>query len=171
MEYDGFGFCSQYITNDEHILWKGCPEKGNLFTKRDLFMIPFSVMWLGFALFWELSAMQSGGGIFFSLWGLPFIAAGVYMLFGRFIYSAYMRDKTFYVVTNRKIVIKAGRKIKVLDGKNLPPMDIELHKNGNGTIIFSEEYYTRGRRHYTYFMLENLKDVARAENAISSMDR
>lgn len=167
-----YSFLSQYITSEERILWQGRPEKGNLITRRDILLIPFSIMWLGITVFWELSALQSGAGIFFILWGIPFICIGLYMLFGRFIYSSYMRDKTFYAITNRKIIIKTGSKIKVLDGKNLPPMDIEIHKNGNGSIIFTEEiYYSRGRRNYTYITLENLKDFVQAQNAISSMDR
>ena len=43
---------------------------------------------------------------------------------------------------------------------------------GNGTITFWEEVYTgRGRRHNTFLMMENLSDVARAQNAIASMER
>ena len=72
----------------------------------------------------------------------------------------------------KKIIIKSGSRIKMYDGKDLPPMDVEIHKNGNGTISFIHEVYTRnGHRHRLYFRLENLADVAQAQNAISMMER
>ncbi len=167
-----YNILKPYITPEEHLLWQGRPEKsGNLVTKRDLFLIPFGFMWTGFTLFWEISALKSGAGLFFALWGLPFIGVGIYMLIGRFVHAAYLRDKTFYAVTNKKIIIKAGNKVKILDGKTLPPMDIEIHKNGNGSIIFTEEILYNRRRSYTYVSLENLGDYVQAQNAISSMDR
>ncbi len=171
MEFtDNYSFCNQYMLGDEYILWKGRPEKGNIFTGRDIIMIPFSLIWLSFACFWELTAIQGGAPVFFALWGVPFIAIGLYMLFGRYITAAYLRNKTFYVITNKKILIKRGKRIKIYDGKALPPMDIIIHKNGNGTISFYETMYARrGRSYRTYFALENLKDVAQAQNAINIM--
>ena len=159
----------------EELLWSGAPEPGLHLQPGDGVRIPFSLAWCGFALFWEFSALQSvmsgGGSLFLALWGLPFVAIGLYLLFGRFLQTAYLRDKTFYVITNKKIIVKSGRKITMRDGKDLPPMDVMIHRNGNGTILFSETYYTRRGSHRTYFMLENLKDVARAQNAVSQMER
>lgn len=169
---EDYNFYNRYMLEDEYILWQGSPAKGNIFTKRDLIMVPFSIMWLSFAVFWELSAIKTTHSPFLMLWGLPFILVGLYMLFGRFIQTAYLRNKTFYVITNKKIIIKRGSRISLHDGRDLPPMDIEIHKNGNGTIFFIEEVYTRSnRRHRTYFMLENLPDVAQAQNAVSMMER
>lgn len=171
-ETNSYNILRQYITSDEILLWQGRPEKsGNLVTKNDIFLIPFGIMWTGFTLFWEISALRSGAGLFFALWGIPFIGAGIYLLIGRFIHKAYLRDKTFYAVTNKRIIIKAGSKLKILDGKMLPPMDIEIHKNGNGSIYFIEEIYYNRRRSQTYTVLENLHDYVQAQNAISAMDR
>lgn len=169
--YDNYQFCRPYILPGESILWKGQPEKGNLITRRDFVMIPFGLFWLAFCVFWESLAIKSGQ-LFPIIWGLPFVAVGIYLVFGRFLQSAYLRDKTFYVITNKKIIIKAGQKITMHDARDLPPMEVEIHRNGNGTILFSEETYTRrGRRHHTYIMLENLKDIAQAQNAVSMMDK
>lgn len=172
MEYnDGFQFCNSYILPDEHITWKGQPEKGNYLAPHDIFMIPFSLFWCGFALFWELTAIQSGVG-FMMFWGLPFVAVGLYMVLGRFLYAAYMRDKTYYIVTNKKLIIKKGSHITIYDGKDLPPMTLRIHKNGNGTITFSETtYYRRGRYRTHYFGLENIRNPIHAQNAISAMEK
>lgn len=171
MDYiDNYQFCNPYILPGEHILWKGRPEKGNLFTSQEWVMIPFGVFWLGFCLFWEYMALQSGQLIAI-IWGLPFVGVGIYLLFGRLIQAALLRDKTFYVITNHKILIKKGRKISMYNAQDLPPMEVEIHKNGNGTILFYEDVYTRrGRRRSTYIALENLKDIAHAQNAISMME-
>lgn len=171
MDYmDNYQFCRPYIIVGESILWKGKPEKGNIFTRRELVLLPFSLMVCGFSLFWEYMAMQTGQ-LFPILWGLPIVGIGIYMLVGRYIQAAYLRNKTFYVITNKKVIIKKGNRISMYDGQDLPPMEVEIHKNGNGTILFYEDVYTRkGRRHSAYIALENLKDVAQAQNALSMME-
>lgn len=171
MDYENnFNFLTPYIGNDEQILWKGKPGKGNIFSGRDIVMLPFSIMWLSFCLVWEYTAIKSGSSIFFMLWGLPFIGVGIYMLFGGFIRKARLKNKTYYVITNKKIIIKSGNNIELYNGKDLPPMRIKLHKNGSGTITFNEDIYiTRGRVRSTYCMLENLADVVQAQRAVSRM--
>lgn len=171
---DEYSFCNRYLLSDEYILWKGRPEKGNILSGRNIFMAVFAIMWLSFSVFWELAAistMNTTGSFFVVIWGLPFIGVGIYLLFEALFGTAYYRNKTFYVITNKKIIIKRGKKITMKDGSDLPPMEIEIHRNGNGTIIFSEEVYTRkGRRQSIYFMLENIADVAGAQEAVSQME-
>lgn len=167
---DPYQFCRPYLVPGESILWKGRPEKGNIITSRETILIPFSLMICGFSLFWEYMALQTGQ-LFLIFWGLPIVAIGFYMLFGRYIQAAYLRNKTFYVITNKKLIIKKGNKIQMYHGCDLPPMEVNIHKNGNGTILFYDEVHTRrGRRQTTYIALENLKDIASAQNAISMME-
>lgn len=169
---DEYDFCSQYLVDEEYILWKGRPGKGKLLTGGDFIMIPFSLAWLAFSIFWEITAIRSSSSIFLALWGIPFVAVGLYLLFGRLIQKAYLRNKTFYVITNKKIIVKRGNKIEMHNGEDLPSMNITLHSNGNGTILFSDDVYTqRGRRRSTFFALENIPDVAQAQNAIDRMER
>lgn len=165
-----YSFCNHYMLPGESVLWKGHPEKGRLFTGTDFFVIPFSVFWLGFALFWELAAIDSGIP-FMMLWGLPFISIGVYLLFGRFIHKAYLRTRTFYVITNKKLIIKRGKRLTMYTAKDLPPATLQIHSDGNGTISFSETTYRRGRHYTSHFALENLKDAVRAQNALLQMEQ
>lgn len=164
-----FSFCNAYMLPGEYVLWKGRPEKGNVLTKRELTMLPFALLWTGFAVFWEYFAIRSSGSLFFCLWGMPFVCIGLYMLFGQFIYKAYLRDKTFYVVTNQKLMIKWGKKLQVYTAGDLPPMNIVFHKNGNGTILFENVWYAGNRRRSGVFSLDNLPDVVQAQNALTTM--
>ena len=168
---EGFQFCNNMILPGERVLWKGRPEKGRYFSGRDLIMIPFCIFWLGFSLFWEWHAIQSGIPIMI-IWGLPFIAVGLYLLFGQALSSALTRSKTYYVVTNKKLIIKKGNRITTYLAQDLPPMTLKLYGDGNGTIRFSEVIrYRRGRSYSNYFALENIAEPLQAQNAINSMER
>lgn len=177
---DEYSFSTPYIAGDEYILWKGKPETGNLVTSRDVALIPFSIFWCGFAIFWEMSAIAGGAPFFFALFGLPFVGIGLYMLFGRFIWTSYIRKRTAYVITNKKIIRLRGNKIDMLEGKSLPSIHVEAYKNGMGTIRFGEQiYYRRGRAYSVdpygsgngLFMIENVANVAQVQQAIDMMER
>ena len=173
---DEYNFSAPYMTGDEYILWKGKPERGHLVNGGDVFVIPFSIVWCGFALFWEMTAISSGAPTFFALFGLPFIAVGLYLVFGRFIHTAYMRKRTAYVITNKKIIRLRGNKIDMLDGKHLPVMHIEAYKDGTGTVQFGETiYYRRGGKRYAdssnVFLIENVANVMQVQQAIEMMER
>ena len=47
---DPYDFCRPYLLEDEYILWKGRPERGNIFRQGDWMVVIFAVMWLGFSL-------------------------------------------------------------------------------------------------------------------------
>ena len=172
MEYrDELEIFRPYIGSDEYVLWRGKPGKGNMFAGQDVFMVLFGLVWLSFSLFWEATVIAGGAPIFFLLWGLPFIAIGVYLLFGTFIRRARLRGKTTYVITNKKIMIYSGKNMEMYEAEDLPPMHIKFHRNGNGSIRFYEQVYTRrGRMQSVFCALENLEDVAQAQNAIHRME-
>ena len=177
IETDDYSFSRPYITPGEAILWKGKPGKGHLLTGQDVFMIPFSIIWCGFAFFWEGTVLTTDAPFVFKLFGLPFVCVGLYMVFGRFIHTAFMRKRTAYVITNKKIIRLRGSQIDMLDGKTMPPMHTSAYRDGSGTIGFGEEYYHYGsvnrktRRNPHYFSLENIPDVARVQQYIDMMER
>ena len=70
----------------ERVLWLGRPQ-GSLLTRDDIFLIPFSLVWLGGVIFWEATVIR-GGTFFFALFGLPFVAIGLLVAVGRFWFKA-----------------------------------------------------------------------------------
>jgi hypothetical protein len=39
------------------------------------------------------------------LWGVPFVVIGQYMIWGRFLYDAWLKPRTYYGITNRRVLI------------------------------------------------------------------
>jgi len=123
----------QYLANSEYVLWQGSPGKGNLITAENIFLIPFSILWCGLALFIEISAIREGA-FPFAVFGLAFVFAGLYLVFGRFIHAVWMRKHTYYIITNLKIIRLRNKKVDMMMRANMPPVSLSIHKNGNGTF-------------------------------------
>lgn len=171
MEYmEGMEFIHSCLEEDEYVLWRGKPGKKNTFSSRDRAVLPFALFWTAFALLLEGSVIMSGAPLMYCIFGAPFVLISVLLLYNSFPSGVFAKGKTLYVVTNKKLIIKRDKDIEVYLPDELPPMKIELHKNGNGTIIFSKETYSRRRStYYTCCMLEDLPDIAQAQNAINIM--
>jgi hypothetical protein len=123
----------------ELVLWTGAPARGMRLRRSDAAMIPFSIAWCAFALFWEGSVIATGGPIFMKLWGIPFVIIGIYMVIGRFVVDSKRRERTVYAVTDRRVLIIStlfGRKVTSLARTRLPELHSETHADGRGTITF-----------------------------------
>lgn len=130
----------RHLMPGERLVWEDRPPGGLILVPMDALMIPFSLMWGGFALFWNISVWASDGPIFFRLWGLPFLAVGFYMVIGRFFADAWMRSRTRYFVTNQRVAISKadGARVKSFDIRRLPALELREGRHGRGTIRFGE---------------------------------
>ncbi len=119
------------LSRGEKLLWSGRPGQGIRLHGADAFMIPFSLLWCGFAIFWEFSVLRTGAGPFFAIWGVPFVLIGLYMVVGRFFYDSYQRSRTWYGLTDQRIIIRGpgGTKSLALSGLT----DITLTESGDRT--------------------------------------
>ena len=135
------------LTPGETILWSGQPLARIVFHKQDAMLIPFSLLWGGFAIFWEATVFRTGhhnaGGVssFMSLWGIPFVVMGQYLIWGRFLYAAWKKKQTYYAVTNHRVIAVQGRGSRRVASAfldNLPSLAKEGSSNGAGTLRFSQ---------------------------------
>jgi hypothetical protein len=128
---------AQELTGTERLLWAGQPRQGIVLRPSDVFMIPFSLLWGGFAVFWETGVILEGAPWFFALWGVPFVLVGFYIVVGRFFWDARRRSRTFYGLTDqRAIIVSSGtsRKVKSLNLKTLSDISLTEKSDGTGTI-------------------------------------
>lgn len=143
---------------DERLLWKGRPRGGIMFRGSDVFLIPFSLLWGGFVIFWEFTALfmmpkNNPAGWLFPLFGVPFVLAGLYIVFGRFLVDAKIRETTEYAITNRRALIVSGlfsRKIKSIELKSAPEITLVERADRSGSITFGATPY------YGWWMQSNL---------------
>jgi hypothetical protein len=128
----------QEVGLQEKLLWSGQPGRGLALRSGDIIMIPFSMVWGGFAIFWESIAIRSNAA-FMWLWGIPFVLVGLYMIVGRFFVDAWQRERTTYGVTSERIIIISNfinRKVKSVNLRSLPEMTLDQKSDGSGTITF-----------------------------------
>jgi len=130
------------IAPGEHALWWGRPRQGVFLRGSDVVAIPFSLLWCGFAIFWETGVASSHAPGFFVLWGVPFVAVGVYMVIGRFFAEAWQRSRTHYALTSDRVLIVSGvfsREIKSLALDTLSDMTLAEGRDGKGSIMFGPQ--------------------------------
>jgi hypothetical protein len=130
------------LKGHESLLWAGKPRQGLRLTAGDALMIPFSLMWCGFAVVWEVTAIRAGGPFFFVLWGLPFVAVGLYLVFGRFFADAYRRGRTFYGLTGERVLIVTlvrARKVESLGLTGLSQVELTEKAQRRGSIRFGAQ--------------------------------
>ena len=130
-----------YLQAGEAALWTARPDPNRLFSGKDLFLIPFSLLWGGFAIFWESSVLFLGSGpnkapIFFVLWGVPFVLAGQYLIWGRFLVKRWSRHRTLYAVTNQRVLILHGRSLHSIFLSALPSIVQSSRADGSGSLEF-----------------------------------
>lgn len=127
------------LSRDEKLLWAGQPSGGIRLQPEDIISIPFSLVWAGFAFFWEFTVFTTGAPFFLKLWGIPFVLIGCYMVFGRFVLDAIQRKHTYYGVTNQRVVIITtwlSKNIQSIMLPNLPDITLRLRGESKGTITF-----------------------------------
>ncbi len=133
-----------HLLPHERIVWSGQPQQGVTLSGMDALLIPFSLMWGGFAIFWNVMVWfdpfsgEGAGGAdwFFKLWGLPFLFIGLYLIAGRFFHDAWLRRRQLYAVTDQRVIVLRGASTTSLDIRRLPRLDLAQHRDGRGTITF-----------------------------------
>jgi len=171
-----------YLRPGELLLWSGRPDPDVRFTGADAYLVPFSVMWAGFAVFWESAALSSGAPFFFKLWGIPFVAIGLYIVFGRFIFKKRRKRRTAYGITKQRALIATGATSIADMPLASTPTEISKKRDGRHvSVVFGQvsgsrmiasygntgmEYFTRGRAPSFAFY-----DVANPQDLLSALEQ
>ena len=135
-----------YLLRSEVLRWTGRPISGIKLGASDIFLIPFSILWGGFALFWE-SAVVAVRVWPMALFGIPFVVIGLYITIGRFFVDAWMRRRIVYGITDRRaLIFKSfpGGGLTAVELKNVSNISMSQRKNGEGSIDF-------GRLNFLWF--------------------
>jgi hypothetical protein len=164
----------------ETILWSGAPAQGLLLTSRDWFMIPFSLVWGGmvsFALFAAILQARQAAPFALVILSL-FTLLGLYIIAGRFLLDAWIRRRTSYAVTNKRILISRsapfGNFTSVSLGR-LPDMSLSERADGRGTIRFGPQqpWFATGTGGFSAWVpaLDPTPQFIAIENARSVFDQ
>lgn len=121
---------------DEQVVWWGAPLQGLRIRRQDVFLIPFSLAWAGFAIFWVVNVIQIGAPFVFVLAGLVALGAGLYLVVGRFFREARRRRNTAYAVTSKRLLISRKGRLSSIDLTGLDQIHLEQNRDGTGSIIF-----------------------------------
>jgi len=171
------------LEGGESLLWTGVPRQGLFLRAADVLMIPFSLIWGGFAFFWEWGVLHSAAPFFFRLWGIPFVAAGVYIILGRFFADSYARSKTCYGLTDRRVLVRSGvfsRATNSLPLRTLNGITLRERADGTGTISFGtpnpfSSWYAGsswpGMGRYQVPSFDQIPDVKRVHDQILEAQR
>jgi hypothetical protein len=162
------------IPLDETVRWTGEPPTGLLWRASDWVLVPFSLMWGGFALFWESMVVSAGAPLVMALFGVPFVVIGLYLIAGRFLWDANVRARTRYAVTDRAayIVVTGFRGVvRRYSGSALDDVGIERKDDGSGTLRFGPDPRAsrQGPRSASFVpqnAFEAIRDVDHAYDAV-----
>jgi hypothetical protein len=126
----------------EQLLWSGRPDYQRWFYPLDVLLVSFSVLWGGFAIFWETLALSSHtarDSVIFPLWGIPFVVMGLYLMVGRFFVRRWRRRRTIYALSDQRAFAitpawPRGERVTSVWLGSYPPVDQRLMSKGRGTL-------------------------------------
>src|SRR5665213_3425916 len=99
-----------YLGTKERLAWSGRPAQGLRLSASDGLLIPFSLAWCGFVIFWNYGVWvqvpaTTPETLPFRLFDLAFLAIGLYFTLGRFVVDAWARSRTVYGLTGQRAII------------------------------------------------------------------
>jgi hypothetical protein len=123
------------LRQSEQLRWVGKPDPRVLFTPADAFLVPFSLMWGGFAVFWEIQVITGDSPGFFALWGIPFVLIGLYFIAGRFIYKRFRKRSTVYGLTDSRAIVSSSHRAYDEIPLNGTPLSIRRSRSGRHVSV------------------------------------
>jgi hypothetical protein len=163
----------RHLSPGERIEWVGRPDPAKHFTRGDVFLVPFSIMWGGFAIVWETLAIGNGDGVFFALWGPPVHRARPLLRVRAVRRQGNRKRRTIYAVTNRRVLTivrgRRGESVEAMYLRSIPSVSTSAASNGRGSVLFGStaswyansgmELFTRGQTADTGIGFYDIEDA------------
>ena len=161
-----------FLLDGEELLWCGKPFSSVSY-RPPVFLVVFSIFWLGFALFWTVSATAIGGP--FGLFGIPFLAVGIALLYRVLIGQKATYERTVYAVTDLRVIMtvetRGGTQCHELSLATLPTVSMCRVRGTVGSISFlplmADRYGRRTVRGMGFFAFESIDSVQEVYRLIS----
>ena len=161
----------------ERLLWQGSPDPSVLFTRQDAYLVPFTLLWAGFACTWEVSALSSGDPLF-ALFGDPFMLLGAYMVAGRFFVKRWRKRRTLYAVTTARALVLTGA--RSVQDMTIAYQPVDVRKSRDLSHVSVTIGAASGRQDYSntgldFFSQGNTRfglfDVADVQGLLAALDQ
>ena len=129
----------------ERLLWAQRPKRGVTFLSDDVRTTIFMLMWTAFSCFWIFlvaSAHEWGMALF----GIPFVGVGLYQLIARPFVEASERERIFYAITDRRVLVVTTRPrtVKQHAIDRIPTTAAMATSSGYGSIWLDVPSYIGG---------------------------
>ena len=92
----------------EKVLWQSKPERGPFILSGVGGGSIFGLFFLGFAIFWVLTAAGAGAPVEFWSFGMIFVFIGLFLVFGIPITQLLRYRNTLYTITDNRIITQTG---------------------------------------------------------------
>ena len=138
------------ILPGETLLWSDRPDPHRWFGPNDAWLIPFSLMFGLFSIYLEAGAMvqiaQTGLSGFnaFALWGFLFVVVSQYLIWGRFLYKRWDRERIVYAVTSRRLLAVRGSSFRSVFLNQLAAINQSTRSDGSGSLDFGTASFGSG---------------------------
>ena len=129
------------LRDDEYLLWTGQPSQGLQFSVNDWFLIPAALIWSTLFAYASYVSILRADGSESLLWQVPSFVLATYILFWRFAVDTSIRAKTFYGITNQRVLfivptLFSTRRLSIELDATIPKIELSGHRTGS--IIFGE---------------------------------
>jgi hypothetical protein len=76
------------------------------------------------------------------IWGIPFVAMGLYIIAGRFFVKARKKRRTYYAVTDRRVFsVERGGPTRASFISLIPTINANIRSDGSGSVSFGNSYW------------------------------
>ncbi|MTD13548.1 hypothetical protein GIS00_06265 [Nakamurella sp. YIM 132087] len=97
---------------DEQLLWTGGPDPARRFSHHDAYLIPVTVLWLGFMITWTIGVNVTPAPVPLRVLGPVMLVLGGVPLLGRFWWKQRLKRGVQYALTDRRAIMMTRRAVR-----------------------------------------------------------